>query len=148
LLWLGDLEGAEEHIVLTTAFSISIVEGLAALRRFDEAIACVDDATRMVDANGDASYMPELLRVKGSLLLDMGQPAEGEAHLMQALELGRRQAAVAWELRSSMALAALWSASGQCARARELLAPAVERFDEGRQTADVKAAAQLLQSLH
>jgi tetratricopeptide (TPR) repeat protein len=200
LLWVGDLDGAEEHIgrfiaraethslgpyhavgrgykgqlavlrgdftrgveglksalvdlhavryeLLTTAFSISMVEGLAALGRSDEAVACVDEAIKMVEANGDASYMPELLRAKGNVLLGMQRPAEGETHLVQALELARRQAAVGWELRSSMALAALWFAGGESARARDLLAPIVERFEEGRETADVKAAVQLLQSL-
>jgi tetratricopeptide (TPR) repeat protein len=133
--------------LLTTAFSISIVEGLAAMRRFDEAIGCVDDAIKMVQANGDASYMPELLRVKGNVLLNVGLQADGETSLLQALELSKRQAAVAWELRASRDLAQLWSADGQRARARELLAPMVDRFKEGRETADVLAAEQFLESL-
>jgi tetratricopeptide (TPR) repeat protein len=139
---------AVRYELLTTAFSISIVEGLAAMRRFDEAIICVDDAMKMVKSNGDASYMPELLRVKGNVLLDNGRHAEGESHLMQALELSRRQAAVAWELRATMDLAKRWAACGQGARARESLEPMVRRFKEGLETADVIAAEQLLQSLH
>jgi hypothetical protein len=138
---------AVRYELLTTAFSISLVEGLAALRRFDEAIKLVDEAMRMVEDNGDASYMPELLRVKGNVLLDMGLHDYAEASLIQALELSRRQAALAWELRSAIGLAARWSADGQRARARDLLKPIFDRFSEGLGTVDLKAADQLLTSL-
>jgi predicted ATPase len=143
---LADLH-AVRYELLTTAFGISIAEGLAALRRFDEAIAHVDEAIRMVEANGDASYMPELLRVKGNVLLAMDRQRDGEANLVQALELSRGQAAVAWELRTATDLAAHWSALGERGRARALLEPVFERFREGQETADVRAAARLLASL-
>jgi predicted ATPase len=61
--------------------------------------------------------------------------------------LSQRQAAVAWELRTTMDLATLWSAGGRGAHARELLEPMVDRFVEGLDTADVKTAGQLLESL-
>lgn len=142
---------ADLHVVryelLTTAFTITLVEGLAALRRFDEAIGLVDEAIKMVEMNGDASYMPELLRVKGNVLLKMGLQDPGEALLMQALDLSRRQAAMAWELRIGTDLAACWSARGQGERARGLLAPIVDRFEEGQGSADIKAAALVLTSL-
>ena len=200
LLWVGDLERAEEHIdqfiaraethslgpyhavgrgykgqlavrrgdvasgveslqralvdlhavryeLLTTAFSISLVEGFAALRRFDEAMACVEEAISMVESNGDASYMPELLRVKGNLMVTMGLRADGEASLLQSLELSRRQGAAAWELRTGTNLAALWSGSGDGARARGVLKPLLDRFEEGRDTSDVREAEKVLGSL-
>ena len=143
---LADLHTVHYEL-LTTAFSISLVEGLAALRRFDEAAAVVDEAIRMVEDNGDASYMPELLRVKGNVFFEMGRNDDGEANLMHALELSRRQAALAWELRSATDLATRWSAGGQHARARELLEPIFARFSEGLGTADLIAANQLLTSL-
>ena len=40
-------------------------------RLFAEATALVDETTRLVELSGDVSYMPELLRTKGSILLSI-----------------------------------------------------------------------------
>ena len=58
--------------------------------------------------------MPELLRVKGGLLLSMPQPNVDDAEMcfVQSLELSRRQGARAWELRTAIDLAALLARSG------------------------------------
>ena len=37
-------------------------------------MALIDESIRSVEANGDLNYMPELLRVKGGLLLSVPQP--------------------------------------------------------------------------
>ena len=60
------------------------------------------------------SQMPELLRVKASLLLAMPQPnvADAETCLAQSLELSRRQGARAWELRTASDLARLLADRG------------------------------------
>jgi hypothetical protein len=70
----------------------------------------VDETMRLVEANGDLCYMPELLRVKGALLLAMREPRGDDAEmcLMQSLELSRRQGARAWELRTAIELASRW----------------------------------------
>ena len=93
--------------------------------------------------------MPELLRVKGSLLLSMPQPGVGDAEMyfMQSLELSRRQGARAWELRTATDLAALWAEPGTVRRARALLQPVFEQFTEGSDTPDLKAAERPLASL-
>jgi hypothetical protein len=77
----------------------------------------------------------------------MGLDADAEANLMQALELSRRQSALAWELRCATDLAAVWSAAGQSKRARDLLEPIFDRFSEGLETVDLAAADRLLTSL-
>ena len=51
--------------LLTTQLNISLVQGLAAIGRFAEGITLIDETIRRVETNGDVSYMPELLRVKG-----------------------------------------------------------------------------------
>ena len=56
---------AVRYELLTTEFNISLAQGLAAIGRFAEGIALVDETIRRVEANGDVLYMPELLRVKG-----------------------------------------------------------------------------------
>jgi hypothetical protein len=158
----GDAQGGVESLqgcleklhsmpyeLLTTPLSISLVQGLAATDRFDEGNTLIDATIRLVEANGDTCYMPELLRVKGDLLLAMQQPSVGDAEMcfMQSLELSRRQSARAWELRTATDLAALLAGQGRSERARTLLEPIFEQFVEGSDTADLKAAERLLATL-
>jgi hypothetical protein len=140
---------AARYELLTSPFNISIVRGLAAMDRFAEGIALIDETIRLVDANGDASFMPELLRVKAGLVLSMprSSPGDAEMYLMQSLELSRRQGARAWELRTATDLAALLANQGRSDRARVLLQPVFEQFVEGSDTADLKAAERLLATL-
>jgi hypothetical protein len=66
---------------------------------------------------------------------------------VQSLELSRRQAARAWELRTAIDLAALLADRGQSESGRLLLQPVFEQFDEGTDTADVRAAERQLATL-
>jgi len=61
--------------------------------------------------------------------------------------LSRRQDARAWELRVGVDLAALWAAQKRPERAKALLQPIFEQFVEGLDTADMKAAEELLGTL-
>jgi predicted ATPase len=145
---LGKLHAARYEL-LTTAFHISLVQGLAATGRFAESMALIDETIQLVDATGEGSFMPELLRLKAGLLLQMPRPSPGDAerHFMQSLELSRRQGARAWELRTSTDIAALLAAQGKSESARTLLQPVFEQFAEGFDTADLKAAEHLLATL-
>jgi predicted ATPase len=140
---------AVRYELLTTEFNISLVQGLAAIGRSDEGITLIDETIRRVETDGDVSYMPELLRVKGGLLVSMPQPRvdDAEMYFMQSLELSRRQGARAWELRTAIDLAGLSVDQGRSDGARGLLRPVFEQFDEGSDTADLKAAERLLATL-
>ena len=132
-----------------TQLNISLVQGLAATGRFAEGIALIDETIGRVERNGDILYMPELLRVKGSLLLSPPQPCAGDAEMCfrRSLELSRRQAARAWELRTAVDLAALYSSLGRSGSGKALLQPVFEQFAEGLNTPDLKAAERLLANL-
>jgi predicted ATPase/DNA-binding winged helix-turn-helix (wHTH) protein len=134
---------------VTTEFNISLVQGLAGIGRFAEGITLIDETIRRVEINGDALYVPELLRVKGAILLSMPQPRldDAEMYLMRSLEFSRRQAARAWELRTATDLAALFTIQGRRGSGRALLQPVFEQFVEGSDTADLKAAERVLASL-
>jgi predicted ATPase len=140
---------AARYELLTTEFNISLVQGLAAIGRQAEGIALIDETIRLVEGNGDVAHMPELLRVKGGVLLSMPRPRldDAETCFTQSLEWGRRQAALAWELRTAIDLAALWTLRNRRDEARALLQPVFGRFVEGSDTADLKAAERLLATL-
>jgi predicted ATPase len=74
-------------------------------------------------------------------------PAEAEAWLQRALDVARRQQAKSLELRAAMSLSRLWQQQGQCAEARELLAPIYGWFTEGFDTTDLQEAKALLEAL-
>jgi predicted ATPase/DNA-binding winged helix-turn-helix (wHTH) protein len=148
----GVLERLHEarYALLTTEFNLYLAQGLAALDRLDEGMNLVEDTIRRVDANGDVTYMPELLRVKGRLFLakpPQRDGSEAETCFLQSLDASRRQGARAWELRTATDLAALWATQGDADRARALLQPALAQFTEGSDTADVKSATHLLATL-
>ena len=93
--------------------------------------------------------MPELLRLKGSILLAAPEPRieDAEACFTQSLELSRAHGSRAWELRTATDLAALWAGQGRSNEARALLLPVFEQFTEGSDTADLKTAERLLATL-
>jgi transposase InsO family protein len=131
---------------LTASFTASLTQGLAALGRCMEAMAMADSTLDLVRSDGPASQLPELLRVKGIVLLSMPRPrpADAEALFIESLACSRRQGARAWELRTSIDLAKLWAAQGRRHDACALLGPALAMFSEGFDTADLVAARQSL----
>jgi predicted ATPase len=140
---------AMPYELLSTSLKITLVQGLAKLGRLAEATRLTDETIRSVSANGDTCYAPELLRMKGGLLLSTPEPSRDDAEtcLMQSLELGRGQGARAWELRTAVDLATLWADQHRTESARALLQPVFETFEEGSDTADLKAAERLLARL-
>lgn len=159
-------EFAEGLAVLRDAFTISNRTGwrlshpefmgslalaLAGLGRFDEARDAVDEAIEAADA-GDAGqqwYGPELLRVKGEVQLRLGgdQPAQASARFVQAADLAREQGALFWELRTAVSAARLRVRQEDPVGAAQLLRPVYDRFTEGFDSADLKAARTLLDTL-
>jgi predicted ATPase len=72
---------------------------------------------------------------------------EAEHFFRQAFDLASRQDALSWELRVATSLARLWRDRGRYADAAALLQPVYDRFTEGFDTADLKAAKALLDAL-
>lgn len=140
---------AAPYELLTTALNLSLVNGLSAIGQVDEAIALIGESLGQVEMNGDRLYLPELLRMKGSLLLQLSDRNRDEAEIcfLQALELSRSQGARAWELRIAISMATLMAERGEISSARKFLQPVVAHFVEGLDTADVKTAEHLLPTL-
>jgi tetratricopeptide (TPR) repeat protein len=145
---LAELRATGFELIITP-FNIPLVQGLAALGQFAEGLALVDETIQRSKTNGDLVYMPELLRVKGGLLLSvpaLGDDDAGEC-FMQSLALSRSQGALSWELRTATSLAELWCTQGRADEAHGVLAPVYSRFTEGFDTVDLTTAKRLLDEL-
>jgi predicted ATPase/DNA-binding winged helix-turn-helix (wHTH) protein len=129
---------AARYELLTAAFNTSLAEGLVAAGRRGEATTLLNETLALVQRNGDLFLMPELLRIKGRMLLPLGKGAE--PFFYESLRWSRRQGALSWELRTAIDLAARQVDCGQVARARALLSEVRGRFREGEGTADLMAA--------
>jgi predicted ATPase/DNA-binding winged helix-turn-helix (wHTH) protein len=131
----------------STIFLSALAEGLAGVGQVTEGIAAIDEALARSERNEERWYVPELLRVKGELVLREDAPdatSVAEDHFTQALLWARRQGALSWELRAATSLARLWRDQNRTKAAREILAPVYDRFTEGFETTDLKAAEWLL----
>jgi len=137
-----------------TDFGLWFLTGLAELADAMGRAGQLADALATVERGIDQSQLgwlaPELLRVKGELLLLQGTPGTTQAAedlFRQALEGARRQMMLAWELRAAMSLARLLRNRGRPADAIACLQPVYDRFTEGFGTADLITAKQLLEDL-
>jgi predicted ATPase len=92
-------------------------------------------------------HLPELLRIKSQVLVARHDRESAVNCLTEALTVARAQFALAWELRSTMALARMLSEDGQREQARLTLALVYDRFTEGFETADLRLARALLEDL-
>ena len=67
--------------------------------------------------------------------------------LEAAIRDARRQSVKSWELRATVSLARLWQKQGKKEEARQMLAEIYGWFTEGFDTADLKDAKALLETL-
>jgi predicted ATPase len=94
--------------------------------------------------------LPELLRAQAlaRLALDADDADGSAAALLQrSLAVARRQGALAWSLRSATTLAQLHGRKGAPMQGCAVLAPLLARCHEGRGTADVRAAHDVIVAL-
>jgi predicted ATPase len=138
-----------------TAFRFShfLSEMAAALGRAGQVadgLAAIDEAIERCQSTEEHWVMSELLRIKGELVRMPGAPgaaAAAEDHFRQALDWARRQGALSWELRAATSLARLLRDQGRSAAGLALVKPVYDRFTEGFDTADLRGAKALIDSL-
>ena len=124
-----------------------MAEALGHAGRVADGLATVE---RGIDRSQRGWLAPELLRIKGELLLLQGTTGTTEAVedvFRQALDWAREQGSLSWELRAATSLARLLRNQGRPADATACLQPIYDRFTEGFGTADLIAAKQLLDDL-
>ena len=135
-----------------------LAEACGKTGKAEEGFALLAEALALVDKNGERCWEAEIYRLKGELLLHSGAgdqveayglpvEAEAESCFRRALEMARRQSARSWELRAAMSLSRLWQKQGKREEAKGLLAGVYGWFTEGFDTADLKEAKALLDTL-
>ena len=144
-------EGTGWHLS-HSEFKGALALALAGTGRPDEALGVLDDAMTFAGEreSGTVWYVPELLRIKGEVLLlqaaDQSVQA-AETCFNQAGAMAHEQDALFWELRIAVSLARLRVTQGRHCEARALLAPVYDRFTDGFMTADLRAARGILDSI-
>jgi predicted ATPase len=111
------------------------------------ALGHLAEAHGLAEETGNRCYQAETLRVRGDVLLAMGDHSGAEASNGEALALARRQNAKLWELRAATSLARVRRDQGKRAEARGLLAPIYGWFTEGFETPVLQQAKALLDEL-
>jgi predicted ATPase len=130
--------------------AVDLAEGLGKAGEIADGLAAIEDAIARAERTEELWQFAELLRAKGELLL-LSAPfrdaaAAGDC-FRRALDCAREQGALSWELRAATSLAKLMRDQGRSAEAPCLLQPVYGRFTEGFETADLKAAKDLLVAL-
>ena len=132
-------------------FMGSFALALAGLRRLDEAHDAVGRAIAGAGGREDGQqwYVPELLRIKAEIVLgrDADQPGVAEDYLEQAAATAHEQGALTWELRVALSQARLRVSQHRRDKAREILGPVYDKFTEGFETTDMRAARSMLNTL-
>jgi predicted ATPase len=131
-------------------FTGAMAEGLARLGLVAEARDAVGKGLASADRGGERYYYPELLRLEGELLLREPidqRDSSAEQSFLASLCLARQQGALALELRAALSIAHLYVGQDRLDEARGILAPVYDRFTEGFDTSDLKAANDLLATL-
>ncbi len=138
---------AVQHQTMTPVFASDLAICLARAGRPDEADAAIDKAMGSGGPTRPHFYLPEIMRIKGELLASGPHSSEAESWFSRSLDLGREQSAVAWELRTATSLARLLARQGRSDEAPRVLRPVYDRFTEGFETSDLRAAKRLLDQL-
>ena len=141
-------DDAEGGICCARFWSTEAIQ-LGGMGRHDEALQLIERAIMHCRKTGDRWMEPEVLRIKGDLLLtgERFATTAAEAAFSESLQVARDHKAKSWELRAAMSLTKLWQSQGRESLAPALLVPIFESFTEGFDTADLREAKGLIESI-
>lgn len=112
--------------------------------RLNEAAESLAKAFALSQETGQSYTDAELQRVEAQLLVARGHREAAVERFRDAMATAKRQGALLYQLRAALGLAAMWVEDGETPRARELVAPIYQRFEEGFGAPDLERARALL----
>jgi ATP/maltotriose-dependent transcriptional regulator MalT len=146
---IGDLREALRclkeggFVVFSPWLTCCLAEALASRDGVDEARTLIDALDPAPGSRIDV-YMPEFLRVWGSVLAQAGDVEAAQRAFRHSIEMADAQSSLSWRLRTTMSLAHLRLDQGRLADARGPLAETYARFTEGFETLDLRTARALI----
>ena len=144
--------GLQEHrdrgaMGITPYYMSLLARAQARAGAFDEALATLDAVHERVRTGSSCWSEPDLLRIRGDILVEMANEAAAEQCFLEGLTLARASSGRGWELPLATSLARLWAGQGRVDEARRLLTPVYDAFTEGLDLPDLREARALLTEL-
>lgn len=133
-----------------TALCVLLGHSYLSCGQTERAIEIVERGLATAQLNSERIFEPELCRLKAQAILRSGGPETKDVALLllnRGLAIARDQQAVSLELRLVTDLANMKRELGDLRSARAILVSVYNRFTEGHNTADLKRAKALLDSL-
>jgi predicted ATPase len=144
-----------------------LAQALMRAGRHEDAVGAIAEALELIRETGEDGSAADLHRIQGDLLLAVGAAlvtpggqtplasspvaerleTQAEECFNRAVTVARAQQARSWELRAVTSLARLYRHQGKHTDVRPLVAPVLDWFSEGHDTADVRAARAIVRSL-
>ncbi|MCJ9733611.1 ATPase, partial [Bradyrhizobium sp. PRIMUS42] len=116
--------------------------------QIERGLEMIEDVLARCNDRQERWYLPELIRIKGELMLKSPRHSEhAEAHFREAIDIAVEQGARFWELRCAASLARFMMAAGQSAEALAILENVTGSFAEGSEIADMRSARELMAQL-
>ena len=142
-----NLQERKERLYLTFLGTVLASTKLE-MGRTEEALNFLEELQLLSVETHQQLFVPDLHRLRAEALhrLDPKSPRI-EAEYRMALQLAQEQGALALELRAAGGLATRLAASGRTSEGTALLRPVFDRFTEGLETPDLRAAKTLLDAL-
>ena len=131
-------------------YLVWLAEVLQSSRQIGPALSAIDDALARAERTQERWYLPELLRLRGELLLRGQNGAATDEALdcfTRSRQLAQEQGALSWELRTTISLVQARRGTTRPAVLYETLNAVFSRFNEGFETGDLIAAKHLLTEL-
>ncbi|MGY4474187.1 BTAD domain-containing putative transcriptional regulator [Bradyrhizobium sp. USDA 3364] len=138
---------AERHFLYKPTWFMSFAEALRKAGLPSAGLEQLEKAAHEMEATGERWAEADLHRIRGELLVDLGDTARAEASFRQAIDIARHRGTKLWELRAATSLARLWHGQARHPQARDLLAPIYDWFTEGLDTPVLRDARLLLEQL-
>jgi len=131
------------------AYLLLLAEVYSKEGQVDAACHVLDEALEVIEQHSQHTFLAEVLRLKGELLLQPPVPDVGQAerYFSQAYDVARRRELRWLVLRTALSLSRLWQRQGKPAQSRRLLSAVYGEITEGFDTPDVRAVKALLEAL-
>jgi predicted ATPase len=126
-----------------------LAEACLTAGRLDKASTALDQAETFAANTGEGYWLPEVIRLRGELLLRAtpADTASAETKFREALAIAAQQDARSLQLRSAFSLAKLLHTQGRSAEARDVLEPICQSFTDANRSAELDAARTFLSAM-